>query len=372
MEATANLPLLVTGAAFALAFVFGAVGNRVAFCTMGAVADIVNFGDWRRMRMWMLAIAVAIAGATALQTAGQVDLAKSIYTGGSVAWLSAIVGGLLFGVGMTLASGCGSKTLIRVGGGNLKSLVVLLFMAVSAYMTLKGLFAVWRVNGLDAVRFDVAAIGAKTSDLGALAAALGLGASPRAWLGFAIAALLAAWVFRSREFRGTKEMVAGGLVIGAVIVGGWYVSAHLGYVAEDAQTLEEKFVATASGRAESFSFVGPVANLLEWLVLWTDQSRTLTFGIAAVLGVAAGSAAAAVLTRSFRWEGFASVEDLAHHIVGGILMGFGGVTALGCTIGQGLTGVSTLAVGSFIALASIIAGSVLAMKYQAWRLERTG
>jgi uncharacterized membrane protein YedE/YeeE len=130
--------------------------------------------------------------------------------------------------------------------------------------------------------------------------------------------------------------------------------------------------ATASGRAESSSFVGPVANLLEWLVLWTDQSRTLTFGIAAVLDVAAGSAAAAVLTRSFRREGFASVEDLARHIVGGILMGFGGVTALGCTIGQGLTGVSTLTVGSFIALGSIIAGSALTMKYQAWRLERAG
>jgi hypothetical protein len=372
MEATANLPLLVTGAAFTLGFVFGAVGNRTGFCTMGAVADVVNFGDWRRMRMWVLAIAVAIAGATALQSAGQVDLAKSIYTGSNVAWLSAIVGGLLFGVGMTFASGCGAKTLIRVGGGNLKSLVVLLFMAVSAYMTLKGLFAVWRVNVLDAVRFDVAALGAKTSDLGALATALGLGASTGAWLGLAIAAMLCAWVFHGREFRGSPKLVAGSVIIGAVVVAGWYVTAHLGYVAEDVQTLEEKFVATASGRAESLSFVGPVANLLELLLLWTDQSRTLTFGIAASLGVAAGSAAMALLARSSRWEGFGSVEDLAHHIVGGVLMGFGGVTALGCTIGQGLSGVSTLAIGSIIALGSIIAGSVLAMKYLGWRMERTG
>jgi uncharacterized membrane protein YedE/YeeE len=370
MQATSNLPLLVTGGAFALAFVFGAVANRVSFCTMGAVTDIMNFGDWRRMRMWMLAIAVAIAGATALQTLGLIDLSKSYYTGSKVSWLSAIVGGALFGFGMTLGSGCGSKTLIRVGGGNLKSLVVLVFLAVSAYMTMKGLFAVWRANGLDPVRFDVAALGAKTSDLAAVLGALGLGATAKAWVGFAVAGALAVWVFASRDFRSTGEMVFGGLVIGAVIVGGWYLTAHLGYVAEDPQTLEEKFVATSSGRAESFSFTGPVAALLELLVFWTDQSRTLTFGIAGVLGMAIGSMAVALATGSFRWEGFASVEDLANHIVGGILMGFGGVTALGCTIGQGLTGISTLALGSFIALTSIIAGSMAAVKYQMWRLER--
>ncbi|MBK7793897.1 MAG: YeeE/YedE family protein [Betaproteobacteria bacterium] len=369
MEPTANLPLIVTGGAFALAFVFGAVANRVNFCTMGAVSDIMNFGDWRRMRMWMLAVAVAIAGATALQNAGLIDLSKSFYTGSKVSWLSALVGGWLFGFGMTLGSGCGSKTLIRMGGGNLKSLVVLLFLAVSAYMTLKGLFAVWRANGLDPVRFDVAALGAKTSDLATVVAALGLGAAAKSWVGFAVAAALAAWVFANREFRTTGEMIFGGVVIGAVVVGGWYVTAHLGYVAEDPQTLEEKFVATTSGRAESFSFTGPVAATLELLLFWTDQSRALTFGIAGELGMAVGSLAMALLTRSFRWEGFASVEDPAHHIVGGTLMGFGGVTALGCTIGQGLSGISTLSLGSFIALASIIVGSMAAMKYQMWRLE---
>ena len=167
-------------------------------------------------------------------------------------------------------------------------------------------------------------------------------------------------------------MVIGGIVIGAVIVGGWYVSAHLGYLAEDPATLEEKFVATNSGRAESFSFVGPVAYLLELLLFWTDQSRTLTFGIAGVLGIIVGSAATALATRTFRWEGFGSVEDVANHVVGGILMGFGGVTALGCTIGQGLTGVSTLAVGSFLALGAIIAGAVAANKYQGWRVQHVG
>ena len=366
MPDTPNLAPLVTGLAFVLAVVFGAVGNRVSFCTMGAISDIVNFGHWQRMRMWVLAIAVAIAGAGALQATGLVDLTKSIYTGPRLSWLSMLVGGFLFGFGMTLASGCGSKTLIRIGGGNVKSLVVLMFLGVSAYMTLRGVFGLWRANGLDPVRFDFAALGAATSDLPGLAAAAGL-AGARQWLPFVVAAALLVWTFASREFRSSREMIVGGIVIGAVIVGGWYVSGHLGFLAEDPATLEEKFVATNSGRPESFSFTAPVAFLMELLMFWTDTTRVLTFGIAGVLGMMIGSLGMALATRTFRWEGFASVEDLGNHIVGGILMGFGGVTALGCTIGQGLSGLSTLAVGSMLALAAIIVGCIAALKYQIWR-----
>jgi len=372
MPDVSHLPALITGLAFVLAAIFGAVATRVNFCTMGAISDVVNFGDSRRLRMWLLAVAVAIAGAGALQAAGQVDLSKSLYTGSRVAWLSLVVGGFLFGFGMTLGSGCGSKTLIRVGGGNLKSLIVLVFFAVSAYMTLKGLFALWRTVALDPLRIDVAAIGAKTSDLPSIVAALGGGAAAKRWLPFAIAAAIAAWVLASREFRATREMVVGGIVIGAVIVGGWYVSGHLGYLAEDPATLEERFYATNSGRAESFSFTAPIAYLLELLIYWTDQSRVLTFGIAGVLGMLVGSAAMAIATKTFRWEGFTTIEDLVNHVVGGILMGFGGVTALGCTIGQGLSGVSTLAVGSFLASGAIVAGCVAALRYQVWRLECVG
>jgi uncharacterized membrane protein YedE/YeeE len=368
MPDSSHLPALVAWLAFALAFVFGAVANRVNFCTMGAITDIVHIGDWRRMRMWLLAIAVAIAGAALLEAAGLVDLSKTIYTTPRIAWLSYLVGGFLFGFGMTLASGCGSKTLIRLGGGSLKSLVVLIVLAISAYMTLKGLFAVWRVNALDVVRWDIAPLGIARSDLGSFAARLGGGAATRLGLALAIAVAIAAFVFASRDFRSSRELAIGGIVIGAVIVGGWYVSGHVGYVAEDPRTLEEAFVATNSGRAESFSFVAPVAYLLELLLLWSDQSKLVTFGIAGVLGVAAGSGVTALATGAFRWEGFASTEDLVNHIAGGVLMGFGGVTALGCTIGQGLSGISTLALGSFLAFGAIIAGCVAASKYQYWRV----
>jgi len=217
----------------------------------------------------------------------------------------------------------------------------------------------------------VSGMGAATSDLPALIGAAGLGAAAKLWVPLVVAVALAVYVFKDREFRATPELIVGGLVVGLVIVGGWYISGHIGYLAEDPATLEEKFVATNSSRLESYSFVSPVAYTLELLMLWSDQSRIVTFGIAGVLGMLAGSAAYAVASKTFRWEGFGSVEDVANHIVGGVLMGFGGVTALGCTIGQGLTGISTLAVGSIITFAAIIAGCVAAVRYQIWRLDRT-
>ena len=361
---------LIAWLAFGLAVVFGAVANRVNFCTMGALTDVIHIGDWRRMRMWLLAMAVAIAGVALLDAARLVDFSKTIYTGPRVPWLSSIVGGFLFGFGMTLASGCGSKSLIRLGAGNLKSLVVLIVLAISAYMTLKGLFAVWRVSALDPVRFDTAAIGASHSDLASLVAArFGGSALTRTGVPLMVAAALAAFALGSRDFRASPAMIFGGVVIGAVIVAGWYVSGHLGYVAEDPRTLEEMFIATNSGRAESFSFVAPNAYLLELLMLWSDRSRIVTFGVAGVLGMLVGSAAVALATRTFRWEGFASTEDLVNHIAGGVLMGFGGVTALGCTIGQGLSGISTLALGSVLALLAIVAGCATALKYQYLKVE---
>ena len=349
--------LFVTGGAFLLAFVFGAVGNRTNFCTMGAVSDWVNMGDLSRMRMWLLAIAVALIGTSALALAGLIDPAKSIYPGPSFTWLSYIVGGFLFGVGMTLGSGCGSKTLIRIGAGNLKSLIVYVFLGIAAYMTLRGLLGAFRVGVLEKAAVTLP----QGQDLPAL-----LGVN-RAILAALIGGALIAFCYWSREFRSSFDYTLGGVVTGLVVVGGWYVSGVLGHVAEDPQTLQEAFMRTNTGRMESFSFVSPLAYTLEYLMFWTDKSRVVTYGIASAAGVIAGSAAYALATRSFRWEGFRDAEDTANHIVGGVLMGFGGITALGCTIGQGITGFSTLALGSIITFVCIVAGSAATMKYQYWR-----
>ncbi len=365
----ASLQPVVAWGAFVLAFVFGFVGNRTNFCTMGAVSDVVNMGDWNRMRMWLLAIAVAILGANALELAGLVKLSNSIYPAPNFTWLSYVVGGLLFGIGMTLGSGCGSKTLIRVGGGNLKSVVVLVFMAIAAYMTLRGLFGTVRVGVLEPVSVQLAT----GQDLPSLLAKW-FGAERRAMeIGAAlvVGGALAVFALVRREFR-QFDYLLGGIVVGLVVVGGWYVSGRLGYVAEHPDTLQEAWVATNSGRMESLSFVAPQAFLLELLMFWTDKSKVVTFGIASALGVIAGSLAYAVVSKSFRLESFRDANDMLRHIVGGILMGFGGVVALGCTIGQGITGFSTLAAGSILTFFAIIAGAAATMKVEYWRMLREG
>jgi uncharacterized membrane protein YedE/YeeE len=368
---TSNLGAVVAWGGFALGLVFGAVANRTNFCTMGAVSDVVNMGSWGRMRMWLLAIAVAILGAHALNLAGLIDLSKSFYVRPAFTWLSYIVGGLLFGIGMTLGSGCGSKTLVRLGGGSLKSVVVFAFFGIAAYMSLKGLFAIWRTSWIDPVAIDLAAHGIARQDLPTLAAAA-TGVAPRVLeIAFAagIAVALLVFVFKDRDFRTSFDHVLGGTVVGLTIVGGWYVTGHLGF-AENPETLEETFFGTNSRTIESLSYTAPVGYTLELLMLWSDKSLTVTFGIAAVAGIVLGSFAYAIASRTFRWEGFAGPEDTANHVVGGVLMGFGGVTALGCTVGQGLSGLSTLALGSVLAFAAIIAGSAATMKWQFWRMTR--
>ena len=352
--------------AFAVSFVFGAIGQKTHFCTMGAVSDIVNMGEWSRMRMWLLAIGVAILGSAALHAAGLIDLGKSIYRTPAFTWLSYLVGGGCFGVGMVLASGCGSKTLIRIGGGNLKSLVVFLVLGLFAYMTMRGVFGAFRVNVLDkvALTFPVG------QDIPALLTAAGLEATTAFLLAvFGIGGGLTAFSLARRDFW-TLDNLLGGLGTGLAVVAAWYVSGHLGYLPEHPDTLEEAFLATNSGRMEALTFVAPQAYTLELLMLWSDTSRTMTFAIATVLGVIAGSFAWSLATRSFRWEGFAGIEDTASHLLGAALMGFGGVTAMGCTVGQGITGFSTLALGSIVTFLAIVASAAATLKFQYWRLMR--
>ncbi len=368
----AELPGLaaqVLWAVFFLAAAFGAIAQRTHFCTMGAVADVINMGDTSRARMWALAIGVAMIGFNVMVGLGLVDASKSIYAAPRLIWLSNLVGGLMFGFGMVLASGCGSKTLVRIGGGSLKALVVFAVLGIVAYATMRGLFGVWRVATLDAVAVTLVT-GQDLPSL--LAPALGMSRAGLALaLGCSLGGALVLWALNKADGR-SADVVIAGVGIGGVIVAVWWVSGVLGHLPEHPLTLEEAFIATNSQRMESLTFVAPIAYSIDWLILFSDKSRVLTIAIVSTLGVIAGSAIVAVATRSFRWEGFGGTEDTANHLVGAGLMGVGGITAMGCTVGQGLSGVSTLALGSFIALAAIIAGAVLALKYQVWRLDRLG
>ncbi|MDO9251637.1 MAG: YeeE/YedE family protein [Hydrogenophaga sp.] len=360
-----NPSMLVVWGGFVLAFIFGAVANKTNFCTMGAISDVVNMEHWGRMRMWLLTIAVAVIGANLLYYFGLIDLSRSVYQRPVLPWLSLLLGGTLFGIGMTIAAGCTNKNLVRVGGGSLRSVVVLTVLAISAYMTLKGLFGQWRASYLDPVSVDLSQWGFSAQGLPQVLARLtGLPDKTALLITLSVVGLgLLAFVFKDKRFRANLSHVFGSVVLGLVVVAAWYLTGHLGY-GEDPETLETVYFATNTRTLESMSFVAPVAYNLEMLMMWTDKSLRMTFGIASAIGVVLGSFAYAISTRQFRWEGFASMEDLRTQLIGAVLMGFGGVTAMGCTIGQGLSGVSTLAVGSFIALAGIVGGAVATMKWQ--------
>ncbi len=348
---------------FGLGIVFGLIANKTNFCTMGAISDVVNMGHWGRMRAWLLAIAIAMVGTNALSYFGYLDLSHTIYTGKNFFWLAYIVGGLCFGVGMTLASGCGNRTLVRVGGGNLRSVVVFIYMGYAAMVTLKGILGAFRVNVLQADSVSIQLEHGQT-----LPAMLGDFAGltqQNVQMGLAglVAFAILVFVFKDNGFRKSLDNNLAGLIIGLVVIGGWYVTGHLAY-GENPDTLEMTHFGTNSHLAESMSFIAPTAYTLEYWAYWTDASNIVTFGVATIFGVGIGSFLYALITKSFRWEAFSSAQDMFYHIIGGTLMGFGGVTAMGCTIGQGITGISTLSLGSLLALVSIVAGSAITMKIQ--------
>ena len=336
---------------FVIGLVFGAVAQRTDFCTMGAVSDLVLMGDGRRMRAWLLAIAVAILGSAVLHLAGVVDLGKSIYLTPNFGWLGAVIGGLMFGFGMVLAGGCGSRTLVRLGGGNLKSLVVVLVLGVAAYMTLRGLVATLRVGVIEPTNIDLRGWGLASQGLPEILASLSgiQPASVRGIVALFVGGGLLAYTLGDASFRAGRGQALGAAAIGATIPAGWLATGVLG--ADDFEPVP----------LASLTFVAPVGDSLVYLMTFSGAS--ITFGIGAVGGVIAGAASAALASGTYRLESFTDARDMLRHLAGGAAMGVGGVLALGCTIGQGITGLSTLALGSLIAFVSIVGGAVYALKY---------
>ena len=342
--------LVVSVVGFGLGAAFGATAQKTSFCTMGAISDVFFMNEWNRFRAWMLAVAVAILGSQALHMTQTVDLSESIYLTSNFGWAGALIGGLLFGFGMTLTSGCGNKTLVRLGAGNLKSLVVAIFLGIFAYMTLRGLMGLARMKIEGLANIDLTAAGLETQGIPDLLAAAGLSQEIARFFAITVFAGGLLWFcFKSAEFRRSKLDVAAGLVIGTLVPVAWFITGVLGHDEFEPVPLS------------SLPFVAPVGESLQYLMTFTGS--TINFGIAVVGGVIAGSFIMAKASGQFRVESFTDATDMVRHMAGGWIMGIGGVMALGCTIGQGITGMSTLALGSLIALVSIIAGGAVGMKY---------
>ena len=373
-------------AVFVLALVMGLVVNKTNFCTMGAVSDLVNMGDTGRMRAWLFAIAVALLGVAFFEYAGMVDASGSFppYRGGNLIWAENVLGGLLFGIGMTLASGCGNKTLIRIGGGNLKSILVFAIIGVIAYFMLnpfpwsdQTLMSVLFLDWIRPLAIDLG----ESQDLGYLIAGESAPIA-RVATGVLLGAVLIWFAFKSIDFRGSRDNILGGLVVGLAVLGAWYVTSNIGVDTEDGVLSLSDYYAEwdmladsdegkpAQGRPlspQSYTFINPMGQTLGYAAGGFERAL-LTFGVVAFAGVVLGSLLWALISRNFRIEWFSSGRDVLNHVIGAVLMGFGGTLAMGCTIGQAVTGVSTLALGSFLTFGAIFLGSALTMKVQYYKM----
>ncbi len=375
MEFTIHHQILLF--AFLGAVVIGAVANKTNFCTMGAVSDWVNMGDTGRMRSWLLAMAVALVGVLILEATGILTLGADTfppYRTANFAWLRYALGGVMFGIGMTLASGCGNKTLVRIGGGNLKSVVVLAIAMYFAYLMLwTDFFNTVFLSWMSPTIVNLGAYDMQSQELSAVLGGLfGVADTSQLHLivGGVVAAALLFFIFKSRDFRTSFDNILGGAIIGLAVIGGWYIT---GGPMGQAWKEYADFAAEVPSRVEtqSYTFISPMGDTARYL---TDSMSfsLVNFGVMALVGVILGSFLYAIISRSFRFEWFASVRDFLAHATGAVLMGVGGVLSMGCTIGQGVTGVSTLALGSILTFGAIVFGSALTMKIQYYMLDEQG
>lgn len=347
-----NGPMVLAIGGLAIGFLFGVIVFKTNFCTMGAISDIASFGDYRRFRAWVLASATALIGAQLLYYAGVVELTKSMYLAPSVNWIGNVLGGLIFGYGMVFAGGCASRNLARVGGGDLRSLMGLIVLGIFAYMSIGGLLGPLRVWLEQATAVSLANMNAPSQGLGdILSASMGIGSGTGALIATAgIVAAALVYCFKDKAFRGSGVHVVSGIGVGLCVMAGWAVTGI---------AFDELAVRPMS--PVSLTFVRPVGDSLEWFQRFTALGLP-GFGVATVFGTVLGAFVTAVAMKRFAIRTFADKGDTIRVLSGAALMGVGGVMALGCTVGQGITGVSTLAVGSFISFASIVAGGFAGMK----------
>jgi uncharacterized membrane protein YedE/YeeE len=338
------MPEIAVFAGFAIGLAFGAIGLLSGFCLMSSLRDWWTAHDGRKVRSYALALAVAMLGTQFIAGAGIVDIAKSIYLLPSFSAPVMFAGGVIFGFGMVLSNGCASRALVLLGKGNLRSLVVIAILGIAAQMTLKGLIAPARLAILQWTQTSPRAV-----SVPALLASFGLADNAaRIAVTLIVGGALLIFAFSDRRFRQSPLQVFAGLAVGMLVTAGWLTTGWLG--ADEFNPIP----------VSSLTFVSPVADTLQYAMLSTGL--TLNFGIAVVSGVFTGSLITALLTGRFALEGYNSAQHMLRSVSGAAMMGIGGAMAYGCSVGQGLTGLSTLAMPSFIAAAGIVAGAAAGIR----------
>lgn len=331
---------------------FGAIVQKTNFCTMGSLSDMLNFGDARRFRAWLFAAAVAVAATQALHLFGGVDLSRAIYLTTTFDWFGAVLGGTLFGFGMVFAGGCASRNLVRAGTGDLRSMFVVVVIGVAGYATIGGLLGPMRAAIATATSLDLASAGMSDQSVAAFLAKTGVIEKGRAEgvAAVAIVLLVSAFTLGDRDFRTSPNHLLGAIGIGLCVAAGWGLTA-----------LAYDEMASTAAVPTSLTFVRPAGDTLDWIERYT-AGPVPNFGVASVFGTMLGAFLVALVTGRLKLATFFDAQDTLRHLFGAVLMGVGGVMALGCTVGQALTGVATLAVGSFLTFAALVLGGVLGLK----------
>ena len=354
-----------------LGFILGYVVNKTNFCTMGAVSDLVNIGDSSRLKAWLLAIATAILGVTSLEYLGIVDVSESRipYRNSVLFWPRYIIGGIMFGIGMTLASGCGNKILIRIGGGNLKSIFVLLIAGLMALlMTRTDFYGLIFHSWMSPISPDLAKLGIPDQSVQTIFSSLtNIDAGNiliTIFIPLLICVFLLKYIFSSYTSLSSDNILSG-VVVGLVVTFAWLISGgELGQAwIENNDFLDTPYPSVG---VQSFTFINPMGEVLIYTSSVFDNFY-LTFGVTALISTIVGSFVYSLISNNLRIEWFANKHDFFRHFIGAVLIGIGGVLSLGCTIGQGVSGVSTLAIGSIITLLSIIFGASLMMKIEYYK-----
>ncbi|MCE1236892.1 MAG: YeeE/YedE family protein [Hyphomicrobiales bacterium] len=335
-----------------IGILFGAIVQKTNYCTMGSLSDLLNFGDARRLRAWVFSSAVAIAATQALRLYGGLDLSKAIYLTTTFDWLGAVVGGLVFGFGMVFAGGCGSRNLVRAGTGDLRSLVVVIVIGLTAYATIGGVLGPARAALANATSIDLASAHMADQSVGAFLArfsSLDPGTAEKI-AAAAIVLAMSGWALADRGFVASPNHILGAIGVGACVAAGWALTA-----------LAYDEMASSAAVPTSLTFVRPSGDALDWIERYT-AGPIPNFGVASLFGTMIGAFLAAAATGKLKLSTFFDVQDMQRNLFGAVLMGIGGVMALGCTVGQALTGAATLAVGSFLTFAGLIVGGILGMK----------
>ncbi len=340
----------------AIGTLLGAIVYLTNFCAMGSVSDFVNFGDWRRFRSWVLAGATAVVGVFVIQKMGVMNPSDSIFLTPTFTWIGFVTGGFIFGIGMVLSAGCVSRNLVRAGSGDMRSLLVLVVVGIFAFMTIGGLIGPWRVLFVNLGTVNLADYGMAGQGFGDLLGKLtGLDAADANLYAFiGVAAIMLGYVFLNKKFISSPTHIFAGVSIGLLAVAGWVLTG-----------LAQDDFADVPVALTSLTFVQPTGSTLDYLMRFTAFD-TMAFPVAVLLGTLLGGFVGSVIKRDTRLRTFNGEADTARNIIGAALMGIGGVLALGCTLGQGVTGVSTLAMGSFITFAFLVIGGIVGMKIMEW------